>query len=583
MGSSVVLGGLSTFLGVLPLVFSSSEIMTTVFYGFVSMVLLGCSHGLILLPVLLSLFGPLETVGTKKIAVTNSEATERTSPSLSSPSSSEKESVDGENPTTSTGALSDFYVVSTLEKEQLTQFSRNAAQVESRSLLLVNIGSGYADEVRVKSPAVCESVDMSPEIGSDSFPSRGLANGCVLFGLDSHSHDPRLSKYESTRNTECPPCEMGDAVESVEDRAIGIPSVLAEAGITEQLDTNSKDMQDDYADAARPPPDNALTSVAFSERLSEDGLGDLVEDMEDESRRVHDVDNQNEVSATDDVCLSDIPQFASENCETAQCPASETDQLNGNQFSSNVSNLAENESELDDPDAVRSSDDQCGPLETENKDREEKTDVVGSAGEIGKPTTLSQVENDREEKSPVACKIDAAGHEPPTKPTPENDEKKDDHECSDAADVLLQLPSTNSSSTATELDDNHKHNGETLEIQQDEDPGFNECEDDNNNCASIDAFDMDNDDYKAQADDEESDGSEGSQASEAANDKDNAIIQREDSPVTVAQEALDISLLAFGEETPESASRSSEQGTDDGNPTENEVNSDMTQLDDDCL
>ena len=33
------------------------------------MVLLGCSHGLILLPVLLSLFGPLETPGTKRASV----------------------------------------------------------------------------------------------------------------------------------------------------------------------------------------------------------------------------------------------------------------------------------------------------------------------------------------------------------------------------------------------------------------------------------------------------------------------------------------------------------------------------------
>lgn len=49
MGSSVVIGGISTFLGVTPLVFSSSDLMKALFYGFMGMVLLGCSHGVILL------------------------------------------------------------------------------------------------------------------------------------------------------------------------------------------------------------------------------------------------------------------------------------------------------------------------------------------------------------------------------------------------------------------------------------------------------------------------------------------------------------------------------------------------------
>jgi len=61
MGSSVALGGLSTFLGVVPLIFSTSDIMMILFYSFWGMVLLGCSHGLILLPVILSLVGPETT------------------------------------------------------------------------------------------------------------------------------------------------------------------------------------------------------------------------------------------------------------------------------------------------------------------------------------------------------------------------------------------------------------------------------------------------------------------------------------------------------------------------------------------
>jgi hypothetical protein len=60
MGSSVMIGGFSTFLGVLPLLGASGELMRALFYGFMGMVILGCSHGIILLPVLLSLFGPVK-------------------------------------------------------------------------------------------------------------------------------------------------------------------------------------------------------------------------------------------------------------------------------------------------------------------------------------------------------------------------------------------------------------------------------------------------------------------------------------------------------------------------------------------
>jgi Patched family len=61
MGSSVVVGGLSTFLGVVPLIFSQSDLMKALFFGFWGMVLLGLSHGVILLPVILSYVGPLNT------------------------------------------------------------------------------------------------------------------------------------------------------------------------------------------------------------------------------------------------------------------------------------------------------------------------------------------------------------------------------------------------------------------------------------------------------------------------------------------------------------------------------------------
>lgn len=57
MGASILVGGLSTFLGVVPLLFSTSEIFSTICITFLAMVILGVTHGLILLPVLLSFFG----------------------------------------------------------------------------------------------------------------------------------------------------------------------------------------------------------------------------------------------------------------------------------------------------------------------------------------------------------------------------------------------------------------------------------------------------------------------------------------------------------------------------------------------
>lgn len=62
MGASILIGATSTFLGILPLAFSTSAIFGTVFIAFLGLVLLGAAHGLILLPVILSILGPENVV-----------------------------------------------------------------------------------------------------------------------------------------------------------------------------------------------------------------------------------------------------------------------------------------------------------------------------------------------------------------------------------------------------------------------------------------------------------------------------------------------------------------------------------------
>jgi len=68
MGASILLGGISTFLGVMLLVFASSDIFYTIFVIFFGIVVLGVTHGLILLPVVLSIIGPEDQVTTSLVA-----------------------------------------------------------------------------------------------------------------------------------------------------------------------------------------------------------------------------------------------------------------------------------------------------------------------------------------------------------------------------------------------------------------------------------------------------------------------------------------------------------------------------------
>lgn len=58
IGPAVLLGLTTTFLGVLPVAFASSQVFRVFFQMFLSIVVVGGLHGFFLLPVLLSFFGP---------------------------------------------------------------------------------------------------------------------------------------------------------------------------------------------------------------------------------------------------------------------------------------------------------------------------------------------------------------------------------------------------------------------------------------------------------------------------------------------------------------------------------------------
>jgi multidrug efflux pump subunit AcrB len=79
MGASILTGGITTFLGIMMLAFSASEVFRTIFFAFLGVVTLGCGHGLILLPVILSTIGPEEQAETEATGKRSQPEEEHTS------------------------------------------------------------------------------------------------------------------------------------------------------------------------------------------------------------------------------------------------------------------------------------------------------------------------------------------------------------------------------------------------------------------------------------------------------------------------------------------------------------------------
>lgn len=58
MGASILLGGVSTFLGLMALALSTSEVLQNVFISVVGLISFGILNGLMFLPVVLARIGP---------------------------------------------------------------------------------------------------------------------------------------------------------------------------------------------------------------------------------------------------------------------------------------------------------------------------------------------------------------------------------------------------------------------------------------------------------------------------------------------------------------------------------------------
>jgi predicted RND superfamily exporter protein len=81
MGASVLAGGFTTVLGTIPLAFSSTGIFWIIFISFLTLVVVALAHGLILLPIILSTFGPEEVLELKVKELTDVRSTDERSES----------------------------------------------------------------------------------------------------------------------------------------------------------------------------------------------------------------------------------------------------------------------------------------------------------------------------------------------------------------------------------------------------------------------------------------------------------------------------------------------------------------------
>ena len=164
MGASMFVGGVTTFLGVCPLVLSSTHIFMTVFWSFLAIVTLGFTHGLILLPVVLSLVGPVSTVRRQSADKVNpTKKRTDSSSSVSSTTSSSKQ-----------GKFDDEILRSSTE-EELEELNSTSDEKESPSgqRKVPFLGPSYDLEAIEEGP---ESTKNRPDSTTSAKSRRSIIN-----------------------------------------------------------------------------------------------------------------------------------------------------------------------------------------------------------------------------------------------------------------------------------------------------------------------------------------------------------------------------------------------------------------------
>jgi len=175
MGASVLSCGVSTFLGTMPLAFTSSEIFRIVFISFFSLVVLGVAHGLIVVPVILSFVGP-ENKSSKAVK-SEEPVSDPTALSLSESSSSSCKSTPYRNKGTSSTESSSSSSSDEYESKHLTAVESAAGSTKSKTLAE---SAGQAARSRSNEEVVndddddSDSSDIETFEDEETYPNAGI-------------------------------------------------------------------------------------------------------------------------------------------------------------------------------------------------------------------------------------------------------------------------------------------------------------------------------------------------------------------------------------------------------------------------
>ena len=204
MGSSVLAGGISTFLGIMPLALSTSSIFYTLFIAFLGLVVLGIAHGLILMPALLATVGPSDEISNEKHVTQTDGVSDHTGDTSSNNENDKSQIDDGQKEE----SLSSQVMPETLDFEDIMNGTQNG---EHQS----NDDPGILIAPSLISSSYYENNHCEPEeVHKKKFISLSVASETV---------DPEET-LKDERSDDKEPCDFGGSAESAACTANTLPS-----------------------------------------------------------------------------------------------------------------------------------------------------------------------------------------------------------------------------------------------------------------------------------------------------------------------------------------------------------------------